>query len=102
MLQINVSKNCLDNDNAELSYYPYASFTDQQLPMLKVAALWFDKLVILDPVGASWLFDWQKGKKSAQEDRLHYLLKFLKSRADGRPHDWRNQLWLQNLTRTIH
>ncbi|MGM0561897.1 MAG: hypothetical protein ACQETX_12610 [Pseudomonadota bacterium] len=35
-------------------YYPYASFTNAQLPMLKVAALWFDKLVILDPVGASW------------------------------------------------
>jgi hypothetical protein len=37
-----------------LFYYPYASFTDRQLPLLKVAALWFDKLVILDPVGASW------------------------------------------------
>lgn len=36
-----------------LLYYPYASFTDAQLPLLKVAALWFDKLVILDPVGAS-------------------------------------------------
>lgn len=35
-------------------YYPYASFTNKQLPLLKVAALWFDKLVILDPVGASW------------------------------------------------
>ena len=37
-----------------LFYYPYASFTDTQLPLLKVAALWFDKLVILDPIGASW------------------------------------------------
>ena len=37
----------------KLFYYPYASFTNAQLPMLKVAALWFDKLVILDPVGAS-------------------------------------------------
>lgn len=37
-----------------LFYYPYASFTDAQLPLLKVAAVWFDKLVILDPVGASW------------------------------------------------
>jgi hypothetical protein len=36
-----------------LFYYPYASFTNAQLPLLKVAALWFDKLVILDPVGAS-------------------------------------------------
>jgi hypothetical protein len=35
-------------------YYPYASFTNAQLPLLKVAALYFDKLVILDPVGASW------------------------------------------------
>lgn len=37
-----------------LFYYPYASLTNQQLPLLKVAALYFDKLVILDPVGASW------------------------------------------------
>lgn len=37
-----------------LFYYPYASFTDQQLKLLKVAALYFDKLFILDPVGASW------------------------------------------------
>lgn len=37
-----------------LFYYPYASFTNAQLPLLKVAALYFDKLVILDPVGASW------------------------------------------------
>lgn len=35
-------------------YYPYTSFTNTQLPLLKVAALWFDKLTILDPVGASW------------------------------------------------
>src|ERR1043166_1058270 len=32
-----------------LFYYPYASFTDAQLPLLKVAALYFDKLYILDP-----------------------------------------------------
>ena len=37
-----------------LFYYPYASFTSEQLPLLKVAALYFDKLSILDPVGASW------------------------------------------------
>ena len=37
-----------------LFYYPYASFTNTQLPLLKVAALYFDKLVLLDPVGASW------------------------------------------------
>jgi hypothetical protein len=37
-----------------LFYYPYASFTNTQLPLLKVAALYFDKLTILDPVGASW------------------------------------------------
>lgn len=37
----------------KLFYYPYASFTNAQLPVLKVAALYFDKLVILDPVGAS-------------------------------------------------
>jgi hypothetical protein len=33
--------------------YPYVSFTDAQHPLLKVTALWFDKLVILDPDGAS-------------------------------------------------
>ncbi|RVM04161.1 hypothetical protein [Sinorhizobium meliloti] len=37
-----------------LFYYPYASFTNAQLPLLKVAALYFDKLVLLDPIGASW------------------------------------------------
>lgn len=37
-----------------LFYYPYASLTNDQLPLLKVAALYFDKLVILDPVDASW------------------------------------------------
>jgi len=37
-----------------LFYYPYASFTNTQHPLLKVAALYFDKLYILDPVGASW------------------------------------------------
>jgi hypothetical protein len=37
-----------------LFYYPYASFTNEQIPLLKVAALYFDKLSILDPVGASW------------------------------------------------
>lgn len=37
-----------------LFYYPYASFTNAQLPLVKVTALYFDNLVILDPVGASW------------------------------------------------
>ena len=37
-----------------LFYYPYASFTNAQLPLLKVAALYFYKLVILDPASASW------------------------------------------------
>jgi hypothetical protein len=36
-----------------LFYYPYASFTNAQLPLLKVAALYFDELGLLDPVGAS-------------------------------------------------
>ena len=35
-------------------YYPYASFTNAQLPLLKAVALYFDKLYILDPVEASW------------------------------------------------
>ena len=37
-----------------LFYYPHASFTNAQLPLLKVAVLYFDKPVIIDPVGASW------------------------------------------------
>ncbi len=41
-------------NNHNLFYYPYASFADQQLPLLKVAALYFDKLYLLDPVEASW------------------------------------------------
>lgn len=35
-------------------YYPYASFTQEQSPLLKAAALYFDKLYILDPLKASW------------------------------------------------
>jgi hypothetical protein len=34
-------------------YYHYASYTDAPLPLLKVVALYFDKLVILDSVGAN-------------------------------------------------
>lgn len=37
-----------------LFYCPYASFANEQLPLIKIAALYFDKLIILDPVGASW------------------------------------------------
>jgi hypothetical protein len=37
-----------------LFYYPYAALTDDQLPLLKVAALYFDKLVLLDPIRANW------------------------------------------------
>jgi hypothetical protein len=32
-----------------LFYYRYTSFTNSQRPLLKVAALYFDKLYILDP-----------------------------------------------------
>ena len=38
-----------------LFYYVNAPFTDAQLALLKVAALYLDKLVILDPAGASWV-----------------------------------------------
>ena len=31
-----------------------ASLTNAQLPLLKAAVLYFDKLVTLDPIGASW------------------------------------------------
>jgi hypothetical protein len=34
-------------------YYPYASVRNDQAPLLKAAALYFDKLYILDPAGAS-------------------------------------------------
>jgi hypothetical protein len=35
-------------------YYPYGSFGEQQSPLLKAAALYFDKLYMLDPFKASW------------------------------------------------
>jgi len=35
-------------------YYPYASFKGEQQLLLKAAALYFDKLYILDPEKASW------------------------------------------------
>jgi hypothetical protein len=34
-------------------YYPYASFTNAQAPLLKIAALYFDHLYLLDPEEAS-------------------------------------------------
>jgi hypothetical protein len=34
-------------------YYPYASFTNAQAPLLKIAALYFDHLHLLDPEKAS-------------------------------------------------
>lgn len=37
-----------------IHYYPYASFTDNQAPLLKATVLYFDKLHILDPFRASW------------------------------------------------
>jgi hypothetical protein len=33
-------------------YYPYADFKNEQLPLLKAAALYFDKLYLLDPFTA--------------------------------------------------
>ena len=36
-----------------LFYYPYASFTNAQAPLLKVAAIYFDKIYILDPEKAN-------------------------------------------------
>lgn len=35
-------------------YYPYASLGEEQPLLLKAAALYFDKLFILDPLKASW------------------------------------------------
>lgn len=37
-----------------LFYYPYATMFDAQLPLLKIAALYFDKLILLDPRDATW------------------------------------------------
>jgi hypothetical protein len=37
-----------------LFYYLYTSFTNVQPPPLKVAAMYFDKLCLLDPIGANW------------------------------------------------
>src|SRR5216683_6913681 len=36
-----------------LFYYPYGSFKDKQSPILRAAALYFDRLFILDPEKAS-------------------------------------------------
>ena len=37
----------------KLFYYSYVSFTVAQLPLLKVAALYFNKLVLHNPLGAN-------------------------------------------------
>lgn len=44
----------MPENELKLFYYPYASFTAEQHSLLRVAALYFDKLILLDPVGASW------------------------------------------------
>lgn len=41
-------------NNHNLFYYPYATFGDKQKLLLKAAALYFDKLYMLDPLKASW------------------------------------------------
>jgi hypothetical protein len=40
-------------ESHEIFYYPYGSFRDAQVPLLKAAALYFDRLSILDPEKAS-------------------------------------------------
>ena len=37
----------------KLPYYPFASFANGQLALLKGAAPWFDKMVLLDPDGTN-------------------------------------------------
>jgi hypothetical protein len=55
-----------------LFYYPYASFTNAQLPLLKVAAPYRDTLGILDSVGVTWAIiaegDWE-GNDTIQRAR---------------------------------
>ena len=55
-------------------YYPYASFTYNQSPLMKVATIYSAKLTILDPVaasceaiGADHPFDNQQGLSSIYE-----------------------------------
>ncbi|HXJ93802.1 MAG TPA: hypothetical protein VMT20_13200 [Terriglobia bacterium] len=40
-------------ESHQIFYYPYGSFRDTQAPLLKAAALYFDRLSILDPEKAS-------------------------------------------------
>jgi len=35
-------------------YYPSGDFRDKEIPLLKAAALYLDKIYIPDPIGASW------------------------------------------------
>lgn len=44
----------LSMNDHNLFYYPYAPFTNAHFPLLKVAALYFEKLVLLGPVGVTW------------------------------------------------
>jgi hypothetical protein len=45
-------------------YYPYATLGVEQSPLLKVAALYFDKLFMLDPMKASWATIGAGGRES--------------------------------------
>jgi hypothetical protein len=63
-------------DNS-IFYYPYAFFSDNQLPMLKAAALYFDEIYLLDPSRASMqggIIDMRAGKKSGFFSRIRNKL----------------------------
>ena len=59
-------------------YSPYASFTNVQLPLLKVAGLYLHKLVLLDPVGASW-------NTVGADDVVRYAVRLLKDTGTLQP-----------------
>lgn len=41
-------------DQNSIFCYPYVTLGAKQSLLLKTAALYFDKLVLLDPIGISW------------------------------------------------
>ncbi len=43
-----------DQNEHNAFYYPYASLTNAQLPLLKVAVLYSDKQLILDRPARAW------------------------------------------------
>lgn len=90
----NEAKGLQNMTEHNLFKYPYTSFTNKPLPPLKVVALYFDKLDILDPVGTSWdTIGADYGVEAVKQFHDEGILKFEYEHYGGQT------LWIFNFSR---